>query len=598
MPGPIARFGPQSYLYEVVRNVLFAEVRQLASMDSVRFGPPARFAALPKDVKTVLIAGVLVIAGFLAALPLLSLAPEASGEAANSAVVGKSEGGRLLFGLNEVALGSVVTKGGAETIRWAGLLPMDGRADLVPDTTSPLASGQVGLDPLTDVRFTFRSAAYVKDGILHELVIPQDTLRLRVPGEPGHPGDTLVVTFDIGRSVSDEAGLLYFRPFVSEAHWIRAPTPQETAALDPQAGNKTTPSVLPQAFGYDTPRGTQGPAASSGQDMTQPDVGRAAFFVRDSPAALEELHAHFAKLGLSPAGSPAVATYYEGEKTVDLRAYDGPDDRAHLVSFQLPAGVYGALHMEFAEGSALMAGTHHPLTVPQPHLVLERNLTIEAGKTLTVLLDFSLDESLVLGGDGWEFRPVVMQYQTSDRDTDGDGVADPLDPDDDNDDIPDNKDVDRDGDGVPDVKPAQYRTGGGAMPSVGSTNSYYVQTATGRDPEGTSRHAEKSVLGDETRPIGSEDDTTATITNAKDLIQQPGTSVQTSNGQQLYILQALSRNLLPSEETLQVLGAREVNRLDNLPVALIAGPPGIAADLRALPGVTHVAEDVAVAPFP
>lgn len=462
---------------------------------------------------TLLCAVAIVTAGWMVWVDFQPDPEDADGEP--TLVVAESQDGRLLMEMRALALGSRTVTSDAESFRWSELTPAVGMLDTGVGRVQ-LGAGVVSDDGLTEARFVFGSAGYLVDGVRHELSVPQDTLRLRVPGEPGAPGDRLLVVFDAVQSLREADGILLFEPFVSEARWLRAADEGEASSSVSEAGDgggASRPSSYLSGSSSDGGSagdnggggggggGTGGDGGSGddgpGDGSTSGDVGNLVVFVRDvAEQDVRTLTATFNRVALDRPDAAAPHTFYDGARSIDLRALDGPDDRAELVSAQAAAGRVDALRLEFAGANADILTMNHDLVVPQPILVIEAPFMIEAGKTTEVLVDFSIEESLVMGAEGWEFRPVAFQFQTSLVDTDGDGTHDVADPDDDNDGTPDNKDADRNGDGKPDVKPAQYRTGGSSLPTLAPD--------TGTNTPAPVDDAVEELDEEESRPIGSE----------------------------------------------------------------------------------------------
>lgn len=598
---------------------------------------------------TVAIAALVVLSGF----GMWMGVREAPPATAPMEVQASSEGPRLILAFDAVAVGATAVDGTTESVVWKPLHPVADPVDLAPGPET-IAHGEAPDGTYTDIRLQFAWASVVLDDTVQDLVIPQNTLRVRVPGEAGAPGDVLKITIDASQSLKQEGDLLGFYPFVSDASW------DKKALLDDEDGDATgggggggagsgddgdraatgpddADDGPPQQLRSDEPPGYD--AGDSSDDPGTPwppstddgpEMGIVTLYARDAQSPIvERLEVEIVKVGLSVPGDDEKAfTYFEGSRKVDLVQYDGPDDRAQVSVFQLPARDFSALHIEFAAtADGRINGEDRTVVVPQPVFVVERPFDVAPNGAVALLADFSISESLVLGGDGWEFRPVVTQYQVSDKDTDGDGIADPHDPDDDNDGIPDNKDGDRDGDGVPDERPSQYRVGGPALPSIGQSNKNRLQATAGFDWDERTRTLERAVVAPEgkNRPataprddggvsvddpgsttIPGTDDATKDVERIADdpkkeaarilegslqtihdtSITVPASAPQTGRE---YLILETQRGLTGTlDAALATAGAEVVASLDTLNVLLVDAPTGARERLADMPGVLGV----------
>lgn len=504
-------------------------------------GLRARWRGMSRRMRVLAVAALVFVLAIGPALAWVAFdrAPEAAvfDPSAPVAVVGTTTEGSMFFTLATAALGESVRTETTESMTWNPVTPGGERIALgdASGPPVPLAEGGVGSEDLTDLRLRFTEVSVVTDGGLKDLVMGHDTLWLKVPGDPGRPGDALLVVFDTTESIVESDGLFTFRPVVAEASWLRGGVDAYDPAADVEdAGyekdrsgmdggpdgatddGETPATSAPEQTSFTAEEATDGGAADDGaapedgaptgdgdDGGADDDRSRVTLYARDAVLKVKHLNVTFERVAFA-IGSEGSSLYtvYEGARTVDLVAYRDAEARALIGDFQVPPGRFGSLHIQFApRADGHVAGDQERMSVPQPHLTIEVPFDAHGGAHLDLLVDFDVDRSLVLGADGWEFRPVVGQYQDSAEDADGDGVADAQDPDDDNDGIPDNLDPDRDGDGEPESKPPQYREGGSSLPSIGHSNKARVEGATGRDWQQSQMTLEKAVTGGRSAPL-------------------------------------------------------------------------------------------------
>ncbi|MBW3583430.1 MAG: S8 family serine peptidase [Euryarchaeota archaeon] len=584
-------------------------------------------------MRSVLLATLVVISMTLAGFWILTGDNGQAGPAgAVTNVEGRADGGRMILQIESVQLGAVSYEDGVEATLWSTLENSE-EADLDPGPKE-MATKRLTVGDLTELRIQFDTASLVMKGALMELAIPQNTLRLTVPGAPGQPGDTLHLTFDVGESVQNNDGLYTFRPFVSEAYWVRGEADPEEAwslkegaapgedkdgdgsgdesvdlskpeedPVPPQQRLSREP-VGPPGGGTDGGLNDQDDQENNGNDQgpLQPteDPARVNLYVRDATApTVDSLIVTINKAAVQYTDG-TIHGVFEGARSPDLAKLRGPTDWELIAPFQFdgPRDI-AQLHIEFArEGKATINGVPQDVYVPQPILVLERPFSIKAGESFDLLVDFSLEESLVPTTAEWEFRPVAGQYQLSDRDTDRDGTADPMDADDDNDTVPDNEDPDRDGDKVPDQKPAQYRAGGPALPSVGRSNNKAIADATNDEFNVTRIQGdlEDRAGNSQTRPPGSDgslptvDPTQTSVsmgTSAPALPEPIREAMKDQNKRVEVVVTLLSQHFKPTEKQLDALQADLKSELKaaGVPVLLIEAPAKSLPSLLAMPGV-------------
>jgi hypothetical protein len=374
----------------------------------------------------------------VAILVVIFWAPSAS--AAPTQVYLESENGRMVVEVASVEIGVVETRGSGdgstEQIRWTKLAPMEGPVD-TRDGPGLLAEGGARGEGYSEIRVVFSSVKIVRDGSLQELAMPQNTLQVKLT-DSGKAGDSLLIALDADRSVSEEDGFLSFRPRVVETLW-RADGAQSGEAPErsrPQAPSSPGEPVAPRP----APTTVQSDSNPS-PEPRPPSVGRLHVgFIGNGTGLVSQLDVRLAKIGLSNGHLPEDVTTVM-DKQVDFSLVRTPEEGAAQVgAFQVQPGTYTGIHFEFTNASASIRGAlDRELVVPQPWLVLETNITVEAGQAVGIVIEIGVEDSLRPGVGVIEFRPVIWDYHKAD--SDGRDLKDPF--------------------------PAQYRTGGSWLPSLG-----------------------------------------------------------------------------------------------------------------------------------
>ncbi len=146
-------------------------------------------------------------------------------------------------------------------------------------------------------------------------------------------------------------------------------------------------------------------------------------------------------------------TVFEGKKSIDLLALSSADAKEGLSEFTIDAGAYEGLRVAVSEVTVIgHDGSERLLNVFGNVIQVSGAFTVDADGT-DILIDFDLEEGVDLTAG--TFTPKVKSVQTSDKDTDGDGINDVDDTDDDGDGLEDNVDDDINGDGMEDA-PVQH----------------------------------------------------------------------------------------------------------------------------------------------
>lgn len=426
----------------------------------------------PKNVntRTVVPAAIITIALVSAFLLVIFWAPTA--EAAPTKVYMESDNGRLVMTLAGLEVGEARQQedGGTTTeqIAWSRLQPEPGPLD-TRDGAVLLGQGSARGDSYTEVRLVFEGVQIARDGVLHDLVVPQDTLHIRLP-EPGQAGDALLVALDAEQSISEENGYLTFRPRIVESLWERDGAGKDTAPL------RTTPSSSDRDnASVPAPRAPTTVESSSRtpQTPTQPPMGRLAVgFIGNGTGIVQSLDVTVSKIALAEETNPDdPLTRYENKASAQL-VRSAQEGAAPLPLLQVKPGTYSSLHFEFSNASANLLGAHErEAAIPQPQLALERPLEIKAGQTLAIIVVFGVEDSLRFGVEGLEFRPVIHDYLM--QDAEGRDITDPF--------------------------PAQYRTGGSWLPSLGERTNDTL-----RDHELDPESIPHPINGDRDRDLRSE----------------------------------------------------------------------------------------------
>ncbi len=389
--------------------------------------------------RAVVPAAIITLALVAAFLLVIFWAPTA--QAAPTKVYMESDNGRLVMTIDGLEVGEAKQEEEdgttMEKIEWTRLKPESGAID-TRDGAVLLGQGDARGDAYTELRITFDIVQFEWDHTMHDLVIPQDTLHIRLP-EAGKAGDSLLVALDTQQSIGEEGGYMTFRPRIVESLWERDGAgkdnaPQRTSPAERDDGGVPTGP-------RDAPTTVESSSRQKSQEPKQPPMGRLLVGLTGNGSGLvESLDVTVSKIGLAEASTPDdPMTRYENKAEAELvrTEEDGP---AQLALLQVRPGSYSSLHFEFSNASANILGTHESdPVIPQPRLALERPLNITAGQTLGIVVVLGVEDSLRFGAEGLEFRPVIHDYYM--EDADGRDLKDPF--------------------------PAQYRTGGSWLPSLG-----------------------------------------------------------------------------------------------------------------------------------
>lgn len=138
--------------------------------------------------------------------------------------------------------------------------------------------------------------------------------------------------------------------------------------------------------------------------------GRAVFTVTDAAAdmtgvssimlTVDKLEAHDATEGW--------VTVSTTPKTYDLIKLKATDSAELLADAKLAAGTYDQIRLDISKVELTVNGKTQTAKLPSSSLKLVGNLTVTAGETTTVALDFMADKSLHLTGSGtYILTPVV-----------------------------------------------------------------------------------------------------------------------------------------------------------------------------------------------
>jgi hypothetical protein len=147
--------------------------------------------------------------------------------------------------------------------------------------------------------------------------------------------------------------------------------------------------------------------------------GTAAVYVKDQPADdFEKVFVTFSKVEIHTSGDASenstagwiVLWEDAAGKSVDLKNYTG-DAKAFLGSDNLTAGMYQQLRIHIDEAWGEDAeGERTDFTVPSGVLRTSGSFEVEADRTTHITLDYDLDQSILVQGNGnVTFRPVLGQ---------------------------------------------------------------------------------------------------------------------------------------------------------------------------------------------
>lgn len=356
---------------------------------------------------------------------------------------------RMLFSLESMELGAVTQQGDGdattESIQWSRLAPYEDERDNEAGPVA-VASGETDGGPWTKARFTFASVGLVKDSSLNTLRLPQDTLELQLP-EAGNPGDALLITFDTQASLLSDNGLLSFSPQVASVSWHAGLAASEEAPPRASAGERPGQSPSDSSDPSRTPGAPDGGGTQTPSQPSTPTPKASVGMLRvafegETAGLVESLNTTIKRIALAPQEDPdAPQTRFDGLTTVDLVAASELENGTVIATFQVPAQNYSALYFEFDSAQLRLSGhfDQRDAQIPQPLLVVESGFQVPLGETVTTNVRFSVEESLRVGLQGYEFRPVVTSFTANG--THGEDLVAPY--------------------------PAQFRTGGPWLPLLG-----------------------------------------------------------------------------------------------------------------------------------
>jgi hypothetical protein len=185
---------------------------------------------------------------------------------------------------------------------------------------------------------------------------------------------------------------------------------------------------------------------SDGTAPPTPNVGHLHIaFAGEALGLVDRLDVRLTKFGVSPgAEADKVTTRFTGSKWIDL--VDAGTEAKEVLRVQMQAADYGGAHFEFdAAHTWLAIGTEHDTTLPQPGLAVFVPFAIERGGETRITFTFGIEESILIGPDGLEFRPIITHVEVEQLEGEEEAEQDPL-----------------------DRYPPQYRSGSW-LPSLGET---------------------------------------------------------------------------------------------------------------------------------
>ncbi len=166
-----------------------------------------------------------------------------------------------------------------------------------------------------------------------------------------------------------------------------------------------------------------------------------------------EVHVTFTKAQVKAEGGDW-STVFDGKETIELLSLSAADAKESLASFDLAPGNYDGLRIAVSEVMVVdHDGQETLLNVFGNIVSIAEDFTVGTDG-IDILVDFDLDAGVDM--EAGTYTPVVKDVQTSDDDSDLDGIDDVDDTDDDGDGIQDNEDDDSDGDGEDDDPRQHY----------------------------------------------------------------------------------------------------------------------------------------------
>lgn len=142
--------------------------------------------------------------------------------------------------------------------------------------------------------------------------------------------------------------------------------------------------------------------------------GRLKIHLIDSPAQLDSVIICVTRVEVHRAGSDSTSGWFvinDSTRFFDLLQLTNGAS-VILGDTSLPAGQYTQIRLFIGDGSYVIdQGTKHDLEVPsgsQSGLKLIHQFTIEAGKLYELLLDFNVEKSIVITGNGkYKLKPTI-----------------------------------------------------------------------------------------------------------------------------------------------------------------------------------------------
>ena len=155
--------------------------------------------------------------------------------------------------------------------------------------------------------------------------------------------------------------------------------------------------------------------------MTKESQGRVVFTVTDAAASLENLTSvtmSVDKVEVQNASNGWV-TVSDKDYDFDLLKLKNSGALELLADVKLDAGTYNQIRLNISKVVVVKAGQSLEAKLPSSDLKIVGRLVVEAGGTSTAILDFLLDKSLHVTGNGlYVFAPVVKLMTQSDASAD------------------------------------------------------------------------------------------------------------------------------------------------------------------------------------
>ncbi len=158
-------------------------------------------------------------------------------------------------------------------------------------------------------------------------------------------------------------------------------------------------------------------STSTTVNVPQPAAqGRAVFTVTDATAALTNVTAVNITVTKVEAHSATEGwvTVSTATKQYDLLKLKQTNTAELLADANLAAGTYDQIRLEISKVEVTANGTTQEAKLPSTSLKIVGNLTITAGQTSTAALDFMVDKSLHITGNGKYILAPVVRLETKD----------------------------------------------------------------------------------------------------------------------------------------------------------------------------------------